>query len=258
MKRGKQAGCSPPSPSTPSSPCRRPRAEESRRLCRLSECPLHPANDTSLSEIANITSCSLHTATRPWTGWTTLSTTSTSATRTSVCSGAIPTVQHPSFCLSCISVRVLCVCHRFAEQSGLRTLDCESATVTRKSTISPTTMLESLVVGIINRYLGDYVEGLNGDQLRVAVWNGKLQGRLPTSTTSKRSALLLLMLLLFLLLLLLSPLGDASSSSRQRCGCPADILTAMPPQTQAKLARHDLPPPHTAPRACGASPHQRP
>lgn len=87
-------------------------------------------------------------------------------------------------------------------------------------------MLESLVVGIINRYLGDYVEGLNGDQLRVAVWNGKLQGRLPTSTTSKRSALLLLLLLLFLLLLLLSPLGDAGCYSRQGCGCPADILTA--------------------------------
>lgn len=35
-------------------------------------------------------------------------------------------------------------------------------------------MFESLVANVLNRYLGKYVEGLNQDQLRVAVWRGEL------------------------------------------------------------------------------------
>jgi hypothetical protein len=34
-------------------------------------------------------------------------------------------------------------------------------------------MFESLVLGILNRYLGAYVEGINADQLRLAVWQGR-------------------------------------------------------------------------------------
>ena len=33
-------------------------------------------------------------------------------------------------------------------------------------------MFETLVANVLNRYLGKYVDGVNRDQLRVAVWQG--------------------------------------------------------------------------------------
>lgn len=36
-----------------------------------------------------------------------------------------------------------------------------------------TTMLESLVASILNRFLGNYVSNLNYDQLNIGVWKGK-------------------------------------------------------------------------------------
>jgi hypothetical protein len=35
-------------------------------------------------------------------------------------------------------------------------------------------MLQGLVLNILKRYLGAYVEGINPEQLRLAVWQGSL------------------------------------------------------------------------------------
>lgn len=50
-------------------------------------------------------------------------------------------------------------------------------------------MFETLVVNILNRYLGAYVVGLNSEQLRVAVWQGSCAGeRSNTKATSSWKA----------------------------------------------------------------------
>ena len=45
-------------------------------------------------------------------------------------------------------------------------------------------VFESIVVEILNKFLGDYVQNLDSSQLKIGIWGGKLFGCVPSQLIS--------------------------------------------------------------------------